>query len=241
MTSQLSKDLQDKLTKLGSTVELSKTIDGVVPTQYAFITGDGRTFSTIIASPTKFSILLHERTPALKYEFCFGRGLINSLDSVAKIVDLWVDKKKDISEIMKLFPEIEVFKPFEFQHPNTDIEAAWTKVKNLKFSDEKFYEDPDWNARHETMLVAAKKHVAFKNYFPLLSHYNLRFSIDKDMKESWPFYYSIVPSPDKSKGEYLVEISMEFKDGKYFPDIKSALDFYADFLSKIPATKWAHG
>jgi hypothetical protein len=160
------------------------------------------------------------------------------VNRLARLINLWVDKQANIQALSNEFSELELFKPFAVKHPNPDIEAAWIKVKNSVFGDLNFWQKRDWHDRYEEMLKAARKFDSFGNYFPLTSHYNLRFSIDRDMRESWEFFYSIVPSFDKSKGNFCVEVSMDHDEAKYFEDIMDALDFYAVVLNAVNPTKW---
>ena len=237
---QLSADLQSQLDKLNSNVQLSRIQGGEIPTDYAFLSGEGRRFRTHFANTqTMYSIVLFEQTPSLNYENNFARGVINDLGKLALLIDLWVDKRIDIAKLSMEFPELELFQPFSFIHPNPLIEAAWLKVKNHLFTDMKFWDNKDWHFRSESLLIAAKKHRSFETYFPLTSHYNLRFSIDKEKTESWEFYYSICPSYDTSKGAFCVQVSMEYEEAKYFEEVNTALDFYAAILTRIkPKKKW---
>jgi len=241
---QLSNDLQLQLDNLNSKVQLATIIDGTFPTEYAFIGGDGRQFRTEFASNrTEFSVVLFERTPNLNYENCFARAVIRDLNKLARLIDLWVDKHTDIEKLSCEFSELELFKPFSFIHDNPAIEAAWIKVKNMKFNTPVFWKDTDWNDRYEIMLEAAKRHKGFATYFPFTSHYWLRFSIDKDIKETWtldtymiPTMYSIeVP---KTLGKFYVSFNDKPIGGQFFATVKDGLDFYAEKLIETKPIKW---
>jgi len=238
-TFQLSKDLQDQLDKLDSNIQLAATINGSIPTNYAFVNSGSFQFRTEFASKAnEFSIVLFTKQSDLNYENCYARGVITGIERLALLIDFWVNKRIEITKISKQFRELEWFKLFSFYNTNSDIEAAWIKIKNIQFNNLGFWKYQEWNDRYEIMLNAAKRYKKFENLFPLTSHYNLRFSIDKEIKQSWEFYYSIVPAFDKQKGNYCVEISLNHDEAKYFDDINTALDFYSEVLSKIKPTVW---
>jgi hypothetical protein len=236
----LSKELQKQLDKINSTVRLSTTIDGILPNKYAFLRSDnGRNFRINFAnSENEFSTIFYERTNQLKYENCFGRAIFDDLAKLASAIDLWIDKNLSIDFLKEQFPEIETFEPFDFRHDNSDIEAAWIKVQNMFFNDEFFWKDKEWRHRYHQMLLEAKKKKDFHNYFPFTSHYWLRFSIDKDITETWPLGLHIMPTIDTSKGQYYVGVSDENKDGYFFDNIADALNFYSKKLNETKPTKW---
>jgi hypothetical protein len=240
----LSSELQRQLNRLNSPLQLASTIDGILPDRYAFYNKQGRSFRTEFASTdSEFSIVLFERTNRQHYENCFARGLFSNLEKLASVINLWVDKHIDIGELSEQFPELELFKPFSFRHDNPDIEAAWVKVKNMKFNTPVFWRDKDWNHRYEIMLVEAKKHKSFEKYFPFTSHYSLRFSIDKELKETWVLDIYIIPTMyskevSESLGKFYVSYNDKPLGGKFFEKVTDALDFYAEKLTEINPTKW---
>lgn len=233
----LSKELQNRLDSISSKVMLAKTIDGTFPADYSFMSGNGRQFRTEFGSSlTDFSIVLFERSTNLNYENCYARAVFKDLDKLARLIDLWVDKQVSVDKLAKEFSELELFRPFSPRHDNPDIEASWTKVKNMKFNETTFWKKTEWNERYEIMLLKAKEHKGFQNYFPFTSHYNLRFSVNKEITITWTLPLSIIPCVDTSKGLY--EVSLSDSDTKYFKDINVALDFFADTLKQIAPTDW---
>lgn len=191
----LSKELQKQLDRLNSSVQLASTTDCTYPDRYAFYNNQGRSFRTEFASTNnEFSIVLFEKTSELDYENCFARGLFYDIERVAMVIDLWGDTQKSITEIKEHFDELELFEDFEFTNASNDIEKAWRKVKNMFFNDTEFWKFSEWKDRYVELLGEAKKHQAFQNYFPFTSHYWLRFSIDKQMKETWTLDTYIIPT-----------------------------------------------
>ena len=66
--------------------------------------------------------------------------------------------------------------------------------KNIFFNDTEFWKQTKWNERYSEMLNEAKRYNDLESYFPFTSHYSLRFSIDKDIKETWTLYTYILPT-----------------------------------------------
>lgn len=240
----LSKELQKQLDRLNSSVQLASTIEGTFPDKYAFYNNPGRSFRTEFAlTDNEFSIVLFEKTPELNYENCFARGLFYDITRIATVIDLWVDKHKSITEIKKHFFELELFEDFEFRNANHDIEKAWRKVKNVFFNDTQFWEFSEWKNRYVELLVEAKKHQAFQNYFPFTSHYWLRFSIDKEMKETWTLGTFIIPTMYSEEipitvGKFYVSYNDKPMGGQFFETAKEALDFYAQKLQQTKPIRW---
>ena len=113
---------------------------------------------------------MFERTDKQDYESCFARGLFTDLNRLTTVIDLWVDKQKNISEIKSKFDELELFLDFEIKNPNQNIDKAWTKVKNMFFNDTEFWKQTEWNERYLEMLNEAIRHTAFESYSPFTSH-----------------------------------------------------------------------
>lgn len=240
----LSNEIQRRLDKLNSNVKLASTIDGTFPEKYSFYNKSGRSFRTELASSDQsFSIVLYERTDKQNYENCFARGLFIDLDRLVTVIDLWVDKRKDISDIKNKFDELELYQDFEIKNPNLYIDKAWTKVKNMFFNDTEFWKQTEWNERYLQMLNEAKRHKAFENYFPFTSHYWLRFSVDKDIKETWPLetyiiltmYSEEVPN---TLGKFYVSFNDKPMGGQFFETAKEGLDFYAVKLKEKKPIQW---
>lgn len=227
-----------------SNVRLASTIDGTFPDKYSFYGKSGRSFRTEFASTNKdFSIVFYERTDKQNYENCFARGLFADLDRLSSVIDMWIDKQKEISEIKSKFDELELYADFQIINPNPDIDKAWAKVKNMFFNDTTFWKQTDWNERYLEMLNEAKRHKSFESYFPFTSHYWLRFSIDKDIKETWTLDNYIVPTMyseeiPNSLGKFYVSYNDKPMGGQFFERAKEALDFYADKLKEKKPIQW---
>ncbi|HYF04257.1 MAG TPA: hypothetical protein VEC36_12820 [Patescibacteria group bacterium] len=240
----LSEEIQARLHKINSSVALSYINDGTFPDEYAFYHRLGRSFRTeFAATEHEFSIVLFERTDKLDYENCYARGIFKNIDRLVNVIGLWVGKQQDILELKAKFDELELFTDFDFKNPNQEIDAAWTKVKNMFFNRTWFWEKPEWNSRYILMLNEAKKHNAFKNYFPFTSHYWLRFSIDKDLKETWTLDTFIFPTfyseeTPATLGKFYVSFDDEMSR-KYFENLHEALDFYAEKLHETKPIKWS--
>ncbi|HVU57680.1 MAG TPA: hypothetical protein VHD83_21610 [Puia sp.] len=240
----LSKEIQKRLDKLNSAVKLSSTIDGKLPERYSFYNIPGRSFRAEFGSTnTEFAIVLYERPNKNSYENCLARGMFNNVDRLTSLIDLWIDRNKDISEIKARFDELELYNDFEFINPNNDINNAWTKVKNMFFNTTKFWEELEWQSRYIEMLSEAKRYKGFENYFPFTSHYWLRFSIDKDLTETWALYTYIVPvfyssEVPETLGKFYVSYNDLPMGGRFFETVIDALSFYAEKLTEIKPTKW---
>lgn len=240
----LSNEIQGSLNKLNSNVKLASAIDGTFPDKYSFCNNSGRRFRTEFALTDKdFSIVLYERTHKLNYENCFARGLFTDLDRLSSVIDLWVDKQKDISDIKSRFDELELYVEFEYRNLNQDIDKAWTKVKNMFFNDTLFWKQIEWNCRYTELLNEAKRHKAFENYYPFTSHYYLRFSIDEAINETWPLDIYIIPTVYSDEipntlGKYYVSYNEKPLGGQFFETAKDGLDFYADRLKEIKPIEW---
>jgi len=235
----LSKEIETHLTNLNSNIRLGSTIDGIFPNKYAFVQNGKRQFRVENTSTEKeFSIVLYERSDEMKYENCFARGVFSDIKKIAIIIQHWVDKQNGISEIKKDFDELELYADFEYKNPNYEINKAWTKVKNMFFNDTTFWKTAEWNMRYLEMLNQAKSHSAFQDYFPFTSHYWLRFSVDKDIKETWPFNLHIIPTFEISNGKFYVSYDEKPMGGKYFETAIEGLNFYAEKMVEIKPIKW---
>jgi hypothetical protein len=184
-----------------------------------------------------------EKTPDLNYENCFARGLFNDIERVATVIDLWVDKQKSITEIKEQFDELELFEDFPFKNANDEIDKAWRKVKNRFFNDTEFWKFSEWKDRYVELLGEAKKYKAFQNYYPFTSHYWLRFSIDKQMKETWTLDTYIIPTMYSEEipptvGKFYVSYNDKPMGGQFFETAKEALDFYAQKLKETKPIRW---
>ena len=223
---------------------MASTIDGMLPDRYSFYDQPGKSFRTEFgATEGSFSIVLYERTVKLNYENCFARGLFTNLDRLATVIDLWVDKLNDIVAIKNEFVELELYSDFQFRNSNIDIDNAWTKVKNMFFNDTEFWKDTEWKERYFELLNEAKTHTAFANYFPFTSHYWLRFSIDKGIKETWLLDTYIVPTMYSNEipntlGKFYVSYNDKPMGGQFFETAKEGLDFYAEKLKEANPIKW---
>lgn len=239
-----SSELQTQLNRISSPVKVSATIHGDLPAGYAFLHDGIRQFRAEFASnKTALSIVLYECRKEQKYYYCFARGIFNNMSRLANVVDLWVDKEKTAVEISSQFAELELFKDFEYSNPNTEINYAWMKVKNMFFNDLTFWKDYEWNARYLELLNKAKEHPAFQQLFPITSHYWLRFSVDKDKKESWVFSTYIVPvfysdEVPVTVGKFYVSYNDKPMGGQFFETADEALDFYAARLREIKPIRW---
>lgn len=156
---------------------------------------------------------------------------------------MWVDKQKTITEIKKVFDELEPFKDFDFRNAHDDIENAWRKVKNMFFNDTEFWKFSEWKNRYIELLDEAKKYQAFQNYFPFTSHYWLRFSVDKQIKETWTLDTYIIPTADSDEipttaGKLYVSYNDKPMGGEFFETAKEALDFYAQKLKETKPIRW---
>lgn len=227
-----------------SNVDLASTIDGTLPKEYAFYNKSGRSFRAEYGSTTfNYSIVLFERTDKQDYEKCFARGLLTNLDTLAIIIDLWVDKQKDIAEIKNKFDELELYADFAFNNSNQGIDNAWTKVKNMFFNDTKFWKTKEWNERYIEMLNEAKRHRDFENLYPFTSHYWLRFSTDEDTRGTWSLNTYIIPTRYSSEvprtlGKFYVSYNDVPLGGEYFETAKEALDLYSEKLKAVEPFKY---
>ncbi len=240
----LSKEIQKRLDRLNSSVQLPSTIDGISPDRYSFYNKPGNGFRAEFgATETSFSIVLYERTKKQKYEYCFARGLFTNIDRLSTVVDLWADKQREVAVIEKEFAELELYNDFQFENPNTDINNAWKKVKNMFFNNTGFWEHPAWEERYFELLNEAKQHKAFSNYFPFTSHEWLRFSVDKDITETWTLDTYIIPTTysdetPNTPGKFYVSYNDKPMGGQFFETAKDGLDFYADKLNETGPVKW---
>lgn len=235
----LSKEISKHLIHLNSNVALASTIDGTLPDKYAFSNKGKRKFRAEFASnENEFSVILYESTNKQEYENCFARGLFTDSVRLASVIDYWSGKREQISKIKNAFNELVFFEEPELKNPNPEIEQAWRKIQNMFFNETGFWRNPEWNHRYLVMLNEAKSHHAFQNYFPFRSHYVLRFSVDKELHETWNLSAYMIPPVQKSDGNFYVSYKDESMSGEYFDTAKAALNFYAEKLKEIKPTKW---
>jgi hypothetical protein len=111
------------------------------------------------------------------------------------------------------------------------------------FNDTEFWKFSEWKERYFELLNVAKKHKAFESLFPFTSHYWLRFSLDKDIKETWTLNTFIIPAMYSDEipntvGKFYVSYNEKPMGGEFFESAKDALDFYARKLNEIEPLKW---
>ena len=235
----LSKELNKHLAQLNSNVTLASIFDGTLPDKYAFSNKGKRKFHAEFASnENEFSVILYESTNKQEYENCFARGLFTDTGRLAILIDGWSGKREQVLKIKNNFDELEFFEESNLKNPNPEIEQAWRKIQNMFFSQPVFWRNPEWNHRYLVMLNEAKFHHAFQNYFPFRSHYLLRFSVDKELHETWNLSIYMIPPVQKTDGSFYVSYKEESMSGEYFDTAKAALNFYADKLKEIKPTKW---
>jgi hypothetical protein len=240
----LSNELQIQLTSLNSSVKVGATIYGDFPEKYAFLHEGNRNFSIEFAgSENEFAIVLYEFRHEQKYSYCYARGLFSDIKRLANVVDLWAGQQKSAADIKHQFDELELFTDFEFRHPDPGIDLAWMKVTNMFFNDRSFWKKVEWGNRYLDFLAKAKQHKGFQTLYPFTTHYWLRFSVDKEIKETWPLYVYIVPTfyaegVSEASGKYYVSYMDEPAVGKYFETAEQALDFYAEKLNETKAIRW---
>ncbi len=123
---------------------------------------------------------------------------------------------------------------------DAEIETAWMILEEkLKQSSlEEYGAEQDWIDLYWTIIRAAKEHSYLQTLFPLTSHHCLRFSVDKQLHESWPFFYCIEPSRDLNKGKYVVHTSLETADYVYFEEVDTALEYLIIQMKATLPTKW---
>ena len=127
--------------------------------------------------------------------------------------------------------------PYNINDMDSEIEAAWCKVENdILYASS--CRNSRWLNLYRDIISAAKQHSYFQSHFPLTSHYCLRFSVDKNLHESWPFFCSIEPADNGAEENYRVHTSMDDLDDRYFVDVHSALDFLADLMRSKGSVKW---
>lgn len=240
----LSNELQSELEKIESSVKVNATIYGTFPENSAFYHDGNRKFITEYAvTQNQFSIVLYEWCNELKYNHCFARGLFTDIERLARVIDLWVDRQVEATVIKTQFDELEIFQDFELRNTDPRIDFAWKKVKNMIFNDLTYWKTPEWNTRYLELLNHAKKHKEFITLFPFTSHYWLRFSVDKDKKETWTLNTYIFPTMYSEEipetiGRYYVSYNDEPMGGKFFDNVNMALDFYAEKLKETKPIRW---
>ena len=107
----LSNELQKHLKKIGSSIELAKTIDKESPSNYAFYEPQKeRNFRVYFGDKkSQFSIVFFERTKEKNYEICHLRGLFNSIIELAKAIKNWTEDENEIEEIANRFSNLEKY------------------------------------------------------------------------------------------------------------------------------------
>ncbi|MBK9248338.1 MAG: hypothetical protein IPM69_09570 [Ignavibacteria bacterium] len=208
----------------------------------------GRDYRVKYAKPLeKYALVLFERTDEKNYEMCYARGLFNDRLEIKGVVDLWVKKQIDIAEIKRSYEELEIYQDFEYRNPNPDIDKAWTKVKNMFFNDEDFWEHAEWKRCYIELLKELKDNKAFEKLYPFTTHYWLRFSIDKNIKETWELDTYIFPTVycdevPRTLDKFYISFGENLQDRQYFAELKEAVNFYANYLNTPPpkSDKWMY-
>ena len=236
----LTKEIQKHLMSVSSKLELATTIDGEMPSKYAFYKPKRkRSFRTELRKEEAgYSLVLFEVGNGRDYEFCYFRSVLDSLERLTNILIDWVENELSVTEIYEKYENLEKFKDYEYAHSNIEIEEKWLKVKNMAFNDLKFWQKLDFHKRYEIMLSTAKKRKEFEKFYPFTSHYWLRFSLDIKNQETWVLDLNIVPVCESENGEYLVNIPEKVNNQFYFNDIEKALDFYSQKLTEYKPVKW---
>jgi hypothetical protein len=225
-------------------IKLALTIDKNEPSDYAFHHSiKSRSFRTEYArNENETSIVLFDRLKT-DYELCHFRGIITSIDRLAKLINDWLENQLSVEQIALKYNELEKFEDFGFKHPNPKIEAKWIKVKNMQFNELSFWKHQDWHNRYDIMLIEAKKRKEFAKLYPFTSLYWLRFSMNDKLTKTWQLGLHIVPTWDTSEGLYFVDYPINEGDssinpiGRSFVDINEALDFYAAKLNEFKPIK----
>ena len=235
----LTKEIQTKLQKLGSKIELSKIVGNKQPYNYAFDRGNTKRSFTVEFGKSKneYSIVLFEKIKDLNYSFCHFRGVFNSLDRISKLIIEWNEKNEDISIIKKNFNELEQFEFFKLKNKNPEIEKYWNKIKNSIFFDCGYWKNEEWNNRYIYMLEKLKSEKYFENYYPFTSVMWLRFSLNKELTKTWELDLFIVPSVEKKIGNYVVGVPKS-KEPKYFKNLETAIEFYKEKLNEHKIYNW---
>ena len=237
----LSNELQKHLKKIGSSIELAKTIDKESPSNYAFYEPQKeRNFRVYFGDKkSQFSIVFFERTKEKNYEICHLRGLFNSIIELAKAIKNWTEDENEIEEIANRFSNLEKYQFDDFENPDSRIDARWKYVRNSFFNDNKFWKNKNREERYFKMVDSAKRKDEWKNYYPFTSHYMLRFSLDNEIRHTWVLDLNIIPSWDLSKGNYKVNVpEEENKEGFYFDKLEDAIEFYDIKLKEHQPFKW---
>lgn len=240
----LSNELQKLLRLNNSSIELAKTIDGELPSNYAFFQPQAkgeRNFRIQYGQHIEeFSIILFDRAGHRGYETCYFRGLFKSLETIAQLLKDWIDKKEEKKKITSKFSELEVFELDEFEHPNKAIEEEWRYVKNHIFNNPKFWDNRDYEERYYSMLKLAKKKEAWRSYIPFTSHDWLRFSLNKELTDTWVLGLHIIPTWTTENGKYYVGVpESESKGGCFFEEVEAAIEFYDKKLNEYQPVKWS--
>lgn len=240
----LSREIQAQLYRMNSSVKLSDTIYGELPDNYAYLhEGICQFTAEFASSQNEFSIVLFGNKDDKEYNYCYARAVFRDIKRLALVINLWVTRQKNAIEIKQQFEEIELFENFKITNPNPDIEWAWTKVKNIFFRNLKFWDSQEWNGRYLELLNKAKEHIAFRDLFPFTSHYWLRFSVDKNITQTWELSTYIIPlfysqEIPESLGKFYVSYNEKPQGGRFFSFLDEALDFYAEKLKETKPVHW---
>ena len=240
----LSKTLQKQLKKIGSSIELAKTFDNTLPSNYVFYEPNkARDFRVgLRRAHRQFTVVLLEKTGVRDFVICYFRGIFTSMNELAKAIKHWVEDEYDIDKIATRFPNLEKYIFDEFENPNPIIEARWKYVRNRFFEQYKFWEGGDREIRYFKMVDHAKRRDEWKNYYPFTSHYSLRFSLTDEISHTWVLSLNIVPTWCKTNGNYRVAVPQKEnkaeEDFFYFEKLEEALDFYSVKLKEHQPIKW---
>ncbi|MEM6803791.1 MAG: hypothetical protein AAF696_20465 [Bacteroidota bacterium] len=237
----LSKELQQALKRLGSSIELAKTIEGDLPENYVYYYPDtDRNFRLDFTRSTEeYALVLFDKMEVLNYEFCQLRGLFTSLSEVALLLKNWIEDAYSMDKLASSFPGLESFELDEYEHPDPTIEARWRYVKNRIFNDTAFWKQRDWEERYMKMLHSAKRKEAWKNYYPFTSHNLLRFSLNNELTYVWELSLSLVPCWNTERGNYQLGLPEAEKNKMlYFDKLEDAINSFEEKLKEYAPRKY---
>lgn len=237
----LSKELQKQLKKIGSSIELAKTIDNESPSNYAFYKPKKERNFRIDFGETinEYSIVYFDRTEKRNHEICYLRGKFNLIERLAESIKMWIEDEETIDKIAIRFTELEKFEFDKHENPNPKIEERWIYVKNWIFNDTKYWKKKNWERRYFNLIEKAKKKKEWENYYPFQSHAWLRFSINDELTETWELGLHIIPTWTTENGEFHVGVpEREIKEGYTFKELDEAIDFYEKKLIEYQPIKW---
>jgi len=237
----LSKELQKKLKKIGSSIELAETIYNESPSNYVFYQPKKeRNFRVDFGDSTnEYSIVFFDRTEERDYEICYLRGKFNSIERLAESIKSWIEDEERIDNLANDFSEFEVFQFDKYENPNPLIEAKWKYIKNRVFNNTKFWQNGGYEERYFQMIEVAKKKKEWESYFPFTSHDWLRFSLNDELTKTWELGLHIIPTWKTDKGKYYVGVpETERKGGYTFQGLDEAINFYEKKLNEHQPINW---